>query len=1185
MKAQFSIFRVLLFLFSCVSVAHAQLTPGVTTRVFVSGITDAEYRYYLPTSFNPAAPPPLVIYFDPGGSAEYGMSKLRNACESVGWTLVCLEKIRNGTVENDTLMIREIFNDVRARLPYPKERFYLAGLSGGAWRANSQARAYWGEVAGLLLFGCWIGDYDDYTVFPDRLAVSRVNGWDDLSAIYTEPEDDEYYHRSAVRTHAVHFDGGHDIGPTDAIVEAIQWLEADWQQYGAAYVPVDCEQTAALLWQTAEVAWTSGDYSTAFSNVVEIITRYPMSSPIRQAERRFYELFADSSIREQVDWTPSSDAEAWNTSWTFMQRALKLGSANWLTESLALYDMATYACPTNARALAEYAAVITGNPSLRRAQWPQALAMAEEAMRLNPTHWRGASVTFDLLYKLGHTLRGYATFEHVMDIMPNTSGHVGNLKSDYNKRSFAMEAQAAEVRSLPLQDDIEMAPRNLSIHLRYGWNTLYGTTLVQTQTVHSGLTAVSITGAESLLFLNTHPLTNQIVWVDAYLQPQRTENVFTNPLPPWATAAYFVNPDGYLCVTDGGQNWRTLPHTPIPPDTWIRVSVGMDFADQTWRIRLNDAEVASGLPFYSETHIFDGFLFLHNGDQPSYIDTVTISTATPLPDRDLDGMPDEWETAHQLDPDNPADARLDPDGDHYANVEEYRLGMNPRVADAPDPAGYMTARSQHLLWGSFSNVPSLFRHTQWQGDVLLASREATSLEVFASFNGLGYSWRMRGSAPLQIPCSTNLEYFYRSDSMYPLIQGPLNGIYRIFFDSTTGEFSTEFLGLNDADGDGMADEWEQLYFGHPTAATPTGNSGNDVYPHLEKYFAGSSPYVDTPYSPYASISVAGGFNGWDTTSRPLTLVADHLWRGQYYSSAEREFKFAANGTWDTNWGDNSQATAATPFRDTANLNGNNIKISLPGDSSVTFLFNDATGEYACINRAADADRDGIPDSWETTYFTNQAQCSALADPDDDGRCNLAEYLAGSNPLVKDALPISPYTQIGIAGSFNGWNTTAQPMRLIKNHRWELDMTFSNVQNAEFKLAANGAWAINWGSPKAAAWTLPIQTTAVLSRADNFAVAGTLNGRYRLTFNDAFQTLTFEPLPDLLLTDGRITSERIHLSWEGLHDRFYSVYLIPDLLNQSNTVHLGTLFSTPPSTDATIPIPTNHPGGTFQIRLN
>jgi len=48
-----------------------------------------------------------------------------------------------------------------------------------------------------------------------------------------------------------------------------------------------------------------------------------------------------------------------------------------------------------------------------------------------------------------------------------------------------------------------------------------------------------------------------------------------------------------------------------------------------------------------------------------------------MADKDLDGMPDNWEIKYGFDPENSQDGSMDFDNDGYTNIEEYLNGTNP----------------------------------------------------------------------------------------------------------------------------------------------------------------------------------------------------------------------------------------------------------------------------------------------------------------------------------------------------------------------------------------------------------------------------------------------------------------------------------------------------------------------------
>jgi 1,4-alpha-glucan branching enzyme len=158
----------------------------------------------------------------------------------------------------------------------------------------------------------------------------------------------------------------------------------------------------------------------------------------------------------------------------------------------------------------------------------------------------------------------------------------------------------------------------------------------------------------------------------------------------------------------------------------------------------------------------------------------------------------------------------------------------------------------------------------------------------------------------------------------------------------------------------------------------------------------------------------------------------------------------------------------------------------------------------------DIDGDGLPDSWETAHgLSPNNPFDAAQDPDNDGYTNLQEYQHGTDPHTWDA-PVSSFSQMTVAGTFNGWNVASNNMQLIRPGTWQTDLTLSSQSNPQFKFAANSSWSVSWGDNSQTTFTVPLSDFADLSGA-NIALTGTLNGIYRFTFVEGTSTFTVQQI--------------------------------------------------------------------------
>jgi hypothetical protein len=77
-------------------------------------------------------------------------------------------------------------------------------------------------------------------------------------------------------------------------------------------------------------------------------------------------------------------------------------------------------------------------------------------------------------------------------------------------------------------------------------------------------------------------------------------------------------------------------------------------------------------PYGSQNDRMEQYIPWDDADSPP-----VTGGAAPIVDSDSDGMPDAWETAHGLNPQDPSDGPADPDKDGYTNVEEFLYRTDP----------------------------------------------------------------------------------------------------------------------------------------------------------------------------------------------------------------------------------------------------------------------------------------------------------------------------------------------------------------------------------------------------------------------------------------------------------------------------------------------------------------------------
>jgi len=151
-------------------------------------------------------------------------------------------------------------------------------------------------------------------------------------------------------------------------------------------------------------------------------------------------------------------------------------------------------------------------------------------------------------------------------------------------------------------------------------------------------------------------------------------------------------------------------------------------------------------------------------------DPVVVFLNGSAADIDGDGMPNEWEELYGLDPVDPADAVLDPDGDGLGNAGEYAAGSLPGNADT-DGDGVNDGQEVGLgldPTDPSDNVPVARAGADQEVDPTLVTLDG-SASVDPNGDALTYLWTQQDGAQVALSDPT---------SARPAFLGRLHDVYR-----------------------------------------------------------------------------------------------------------------------------------------------------------------------------------------------------------------------------------------------------------------------------------------------------------------------------------------------------------------------------------------------------------------------
>jgi hypothetical protein len=201
---------------------------GIVKNYQSDGDYATDFYVYYPSVYKEGAKLPIILLFQPGGKGKTCLKRHFEAAESVGMILVTVDSFHNTKSDELVADMRKRFEHllpvIEATVPHNPKKFFMGGLSGGAWRAFHYSVHFARPWAGIYSNGGWLGGHKYYDLaYPAGMRVAIANGDRDHASRWIKSDSKVLTDRGAdIALFA--FEGGHQAAPTTTQIDAFRWM-------------------------------------------------------------------------------------------------------------------------------------------------------------------------------------------------------------------------------------------------------------------------------------------------------------------------------------------------------------------------------------------------------------------------------------------------------------------------------------------------------------------------------------------------------------------------------------------------------------------------------------------------------------------------------------------------------------------------------------------------------------------------------------------------------------------------------------------------------------------------------------------------------------------------------------------------------------------------------------------------